>query len=135
MGYLSEQKYEARMKKIQEKNASIERKLKLEKEKDKHKKKFKWPSTSKLVLLVVFLLCLQIVIFCEYVMIVMGDTSALYVLIGIPATLVPTVISYYNKARAENTEHGIVYERTMYELNQPEHWSDGTDSSCEDAEG
>ena len=82
MWHLSEAEYESRMKKIKDSNASKERKRKLKEEKQKYRPKFKLPSTSKLILLGAVLLCLQIVIFCEYVMITLGDTSAMYVLVG-----------------------------------------------------
>lgn len=111
--YLSEKEYEARMNKIKEHNASKQRKQKLKEEKRKHMPKFKLPSTSKLVLLGAILLCLEIVIFCEYVMIALGDTSAMYVLIGIPATLIPVIWGYYSKSKAENTSGGIVFETAM----------------------
>ena len=110
MGYVSEKEFESRMKEIKNNNASKERKRKLKEEKRKYQYKFKLPSTSKLILLVVFLLCIEIIIFSEYAMITTGDSSAMYVLIGIPATLVPTIISYYQKSRAENTAGGIVFE-------------------------
>ena len=116
MSYLTEKEYETRLKKIQAKNASEERKRKLKKEKNKYKTKFKLPSTSKLILLGVTLLCLQIVIYCEYAMIYLGDTSAMYALIGVPATLAPTIWAYYSKAKAENTKGGITYDMAMKEL-------------------
>ena len=118
-GFLSDEQYKARMERIKLRNKSKERKRKLKKEKGKLNYKISLPSTSKLILLGVILLCLQIVIFCEYTMITLGDTSAMYVLIGIPATLIPTIMSYYNKAKAENTKNGIVYDLAMMEkMNQ-----------------
>lgn len=118
MGYMSEEEYKARLKLIKTENLTKERKAKLKKEKEKYKTKFKFPSTSKLVLLGVFLFCIEILIFCEYVMIVTGDLSAMYALIGIPATLIPTVMSYYSKSKAENTANGIVYETAIAQMNQ-----------------
>ena len=70
-------------------------------------------STSKLILLGMILLCLQIVFFCEYAMLTLGDASAMYVLIGIPAALAPIVWGYYSKSKAENVAGGIVYESAM----------------------
>lgn len=118
MGYLSEKEYATRLKRVQMDNESKERKRKLREEKNKFRPKIKLPSTSKLVLLVVILLCLEIVFFCQYVMIEFGDTSALYTLIGIPVTLVPTIWGYYSKSKAENTAGGIVFEQAMMQLNQ-----------------
>jgi hypothetical protein len=113
LSYISEKEFNSRLKTIRVQNASKKRKEMLKAEKDKYKPKFKLPSTSKLVLLGVILLCIEIVIFCEYVMIVLGDTSAMYALIGIPATLVPIVWGYYSKSKAENTAGGIVYETAI----------------------
>lgn len=123
MWHLSETEYEARMKKIKDINASKERKRKLKEEKRKYKSKLKLPSTSKLILLGAILLCLQIVIFCEYVMITLCDTSAMYVLVGIPATLIPVIWGYYSKAKAENTHGGITYEMAMMQMNNNENLS------------
>lgn len=117
MGYLSEKEYATRLKRVQMDNESKERKRKLREEKNKFRPKIKLPSTSKLVLLVVILLCLEIVFFCQYVMIEFGDTSALYTLIGIPVTLVPTIWGYYSKSKAENTAGGITYDMAMAEMN------------------
>lgn len=118
MGYISEEKYKARLKKIQKKNASKERKRKLKEEKGKYKFKLKLPSTSKLILLVVFLLCLQIVFFCQYVILTTGDTSALYTMIGVVASSIPIVLGYYFKSKAENTSGGITYDMAMAEFEQ-----------------
>lgn len=115
MGYMSEKEFNSRLKKIQDKNIEKERKRKLREEKLKYFPKFKLPSTSKLVLFAVFLLCIEIIIFCQYAMIVLGDTSALYVLIGVPVSLVPVVLGYYNKSKAENSKDGITYDLAMLE--------------------
>lgn len=113
MSYISEREYKSRMKSIQEENKSKERELNLKKESEKYKRKFKLPSTSKIVLFVSILVCLQIIYFCENIMTESGDTSALYVLIGIPATMAPIIWAYYGKSKAENTVGGIVYETAM----------------------
>lgn len=118
MNHLTEEEYKARLLKIKKQNESKKRKQKLKEEKDKYKSKFKLPSVSKLILLGVILLCLEIVIFCEYAMIVLDDTSAMYVLLGIPVTLVPIIWAYYSKSKAENTANGIVYETAMAELRE-----------------
>ena len=70
-------------------------------------------STSKMVLWGVIFLCLEIVVFCEWAMIYTRDLSAMYVLIGIPAALAPTIMSYMYKSRKENTVGGIVYDTVM----------------------
>ncbi len=113
---MTETDYQRELKKIQIKNLHKKQKAKLKEEKSKYKRKLKMPSTSKLILLGVILLCLEIVIFCEYAMVHLGDTSALYALIGIPVAIAPTVVSYYMKSKAENTEGGIIYETAMAEI-------------------
>ena len=123
MGYMSEEKFQYRLKKIQKINLEKERKEKLKEEKLKYKPKRKWPSTSKLVLFGSILLCLEIIIFCEYMMIYTSDTSSMYVLIGIPATLVPIIWGYYSKSRAENTIGGIVYDTAMWDKQNDEDMS------------
>lgn len=111
--YMSEEKFNYRLKKIQNKNLSKERKAILKAEKRKCARKLKLPSTSKLVLLIVFLLCIEIVGFCQYAMIALGDASAMYVMIGVPTTLVPVVLAYYWKSKAENSKDGITYDMAM----------------------
>ena len=128
MGYISEEIFNYRLKKIQNRNLSKERKAALKAEKRKYARKFQLPSTSKLVLLVVFLLCIEIIVFCQYAMIVLGDTSAMYVLIGVPTTLVPTVLAYYWKSKAENSKDGITYDMAMLDK-MSENTSISTDES------
>ena len=72
-------------------------------------------STSKLILLGVILMCVEIVAFCEYAMLSSGDLSSMYVLLGIPVSLIPVCLGYFNKSKAENTANGIVYETAMME--------------------
>lgn len=111
--YITEREYNVRLKEIQRDNLSKQRRNILKAEKNKYNKKFKMPSTSKIILFGVILLCLEIVIFCEYTMYKYADMSAMYVLIGIPAALIPIVWGYYSKSKAENTRGGIVYETAM----------------------
>ena len=112
------------MQEVKRNNMSKERKLKLKEEKKKYMPRFKLPSTSKLILFVVFLVCIEILIFCEYAMIALGDTSAMYVLIGIPASLIPIIMSYYSKSKAENTVGGVVFETAMKEKENIENTED-----------
>lgn len=116
MKYISEKEFNFRMKEIQKENLSKERARKLKEEKQKGKQKRKIPSTSKLILLGMILLCVQIVVFCEYAMMTLYDASSLYVLIGIPTALAPIIWGYYSKSKAENTVGGIVYDTAMAEM-------------------
>ena len=79
--------------------------------------KKKW-STSKIVLLVVFIMCIEILIFAEIMMNKYGDLSAMYALIGVPVSLVPIIISYYHKAGKENQIGGITYDMAMLDRTQ-----------------
>lgn len=115
--YLTSREYELELKKIKAKNRQIEMKRNLKAAKIK-RFQFKKPNTSKLIVFVVFAICLQILWFSEHMISLTGDTSYMYALIGIPAALIPTVISYFNKAKIENTsDSGYVYEARMAELN------------------
>lgn len=130
--HISEKEFSSRLKDIQEKNKSKERKNILKAEKSKYKTRHKLPSTSKIVLLAIFLLCIEIIIFCEYAMIALADASAMYVLIGVPTTLVPTIIAYYQKSRAENTKGGITYDMAMLDREQQDVGCDEFDDTNSD---
>lgn len=114
--YISEKEFHFQMKEIQKRNLSLERKRKLDEERRKGRTEPKMPSASKMVLFGVIALCVQIVIFCEYAMLTLGDASSMYVLIGIPAALAPVIWGYYSKSKAENMAGGIVYESAMAEI-------------------
>lgn len=115
--YLTKQEYELELKKIKAKNRQIEMKRNLKAAKVS---RFNIPkiSTSKLILVAVLLLNLQIIYFVEKAIMTYGDLSALYALIAIPATLIPTVWAYFSKAKAENCAGGITYDSAMEQLRQ-----------------
>lgn len=117
MFQITEQEYKSKLKELKKSNASKERKLKLKEEKRRYARKLKSPSTSKVVLFLVFAICIEILVFCQYAMIKLNDASSMYALIGIPAALVPIVMGYYWKAKNENTIGGIVYEKALHEQN------------------
>lgn len=100
------------------KNRQKEKIQKLREEKNKYKFKLIFPTTSKLLLIGAILLCLEIVIFCEYVMLKLQDSSSLYVLIGIPASLIPIILGYFYKSKAENTSGGIVFETAISQMTE-----------------
>lgn len=117
MFQLTEKEYKSKLKELEKINASKERKLKLKEEKGRYKRRLKTPSTSKIALFVVFAICIEILIYCQYAMIKTNDLSAMYALIGVPVSLVPMVIGYYWKSKNENTIGGIVYEKALLEQN------------------
>lgn len=113
MVYLSSQEFDVKMRKAQERNASYERKRKLREERRKYWPKFILPSTSKIVLLVAALLCLETMIFCQYMILVTGDTNALYAMIGAILSFASVVLGYFAKSTKENSKDGIIFETAM----------------------
>ena len=79
----------------------------------KQKEKFE---TSKVVLFVVFLICIEILLYTEVVVIILRDSNTLYTLVGVPITLVPITLGYYWKARSQNMKGGITYDTAMTKL-------------------
>lgn len=125
---LTQEEFEKKLAEIQEKNKQKEYRRLLREERKKSRTKFKLPSTSKLILLVAFLLCLEIIIFCEYMMVKTGDLSSLYAMIGIASALIPLCLGYYFKSKAENTAGGITYDMAMLEANQNLNYEESTDA-------
>lgn len=119
MAFMTEVEFEKKLKKIQEENIQKERLKQLKDERNKSKPAKKPASTSKVILWAVSIMCLEIIIFCEYIMVALQDTSAMYVLIGVPVSLIPVVLGYYYKAKAENTAGGITYETAMAQMIEP----------------
>lgn len=115
---LTQKEFEKKLAEIQEKNKQKEYRKLLREERKKSRTKIKLPSTSKLILLVAFLLCLEIILFCEYMMVKTGDLSSLYAMIGVASALIPLCLGYYFKSKAENTAGGITYDMAMLEANQ-----------------
>ena len=70
-------------------------------------------TTSKLLTFIAMAIIFQIVVYAEIVMYKNSNLQALYVLIGIPATLIPIIFSYNRKSAKENCAGGIVYETAM----------------------
>lgn len=110
---ITEKQYKSELSRLEYLNKSKERNLKLKQEKNKYKNHIKLPSTSKLVLFGMILLCLEIVVFSEIFIYQNQDSNGLYALIGIPVALVPVIWGYYSKSKAENTKDGIVYDIAM----------------------
>lgn len=110
--YLTSREYELELKKIKAQNRQIEMKRNLKAAKVK-RFNLKKPNTSKLIVFVVFAICLQILWFSEHMISLTGDTSYMYALIGIPAALIPTILGYYAKASKENQVGGITYDTAM----------------------
>ena len=116
---MTKQEYNEKLKQIKEHNKQIEMKRNLKEAKVK-RFQLKKPNTSKLIVFVVFLICLQILWFSEHMVNLTGDTSYMYALIGVPAALIPTILGYYAKASKENQVGGITYDTAMSNLETQE---------------
>ena len=116
---MTKQEYNEKLKQIKERNKQIEMKQNLKEAKVK-RFQLKKPNTSKLIVFVVFLICLQILWFSEHMVNLTGDTSYMYALIGVPAALIPTILGYYAKASKENQVGGITYDTAMSNLETQE---------------
>lgn len=88
--------------------------LKEEKKKGNHP--ITLPPTSKLVMFYLFIILNIILIFSMISMWHFADLTYLGALITDIAAQVVVFFVYASKAKAENTEGGIEYERMMYEL-------------------
>ena len=106
--------------KLELRNKKIAQRLELEELKNKYKKKRKKPTMSKVILLLVLFFCLEIAVFAEVYMWHFADSAALYSLIGIPVALMPVVVAYFRKSKAENTVGGIVYDMAVSESTDKE---------------
>lgn len=115
---MTDSKFEKKLKRAKEKNEEFKQKQKLEKIKYKYRQKRKPLSASKMVLLGAVILCVQITVFCEYMMWRTMDLSSMYVLIGIVPSLSGVILGYYLKSKSENTVGGIIFETAMEELRQ-----------------
>ena len=119
MVYMTKNQYDSKLAKIQKRNESIERHRKLREERMKYFPRFVLPSTSKIVLMVSAVLCLEILAFCQYMIVVTGDTNALYAMVGALFTFMAVVLGYFVKSTKENTVGGITYESAMAQMQMP----------------
>lgn len=113
MKVMTEKRFNREMARIKVENQRREWNKQLREERRKGRPSLKLPTTSKLVLVATMIICVWIVAFCMWMMYETRDTSSMYVLIGIPVAMAPTIWSYYSKAKAENTAGGITYETAM----------------------
>ena len=120
MVYMTKNQYDSKLAKLQKRNESIERKRKLREERMKYWPKFVLPSTSKIVLIVAALLCVEILIFCQWMIVKTGDTNSLYAMVGVIMSLASIVLGYFVKSTKQNTVGGITYETAMANMKQNE---------------
>lgn len=116
MSYMTKGQYNSKLAKIQKRNESIEFRRKLRVERMKYFPKFTLPSTSKMVLIVSAILCLETLAFCQYMILNTGDTNALYAMVGALFTFMGIVLGYFVKSTKQNTSGGITYETAMAQM-------------------
>jgi hypothetical protein len=66
-----------------------------------------------LVLTVSAILCLEVLIFCQYMIVITGDTNALYTMVGALFSFMGIVLGYFVKSTKQNTSGGITFETAM----------------------
>ena len=98
---MTEQEYKQKEAKIKERNKNITMKRKLHRMK-KSRFKFKKIRKSKKVLWTIIVICLEILIFSEYMALKTEDTSFMYALIGVATTLIPTALGYFKMSDNEH---------------------------------
>jgi hypothetical protein len=110
---MTQNQYDSKLAKIQKRNETIKRRRKLREERMKYFPKFVLPSTSKIVLIVSAILCLEVLIFCQYMIVITGDTNALYTMVGALFSFMGIVLGYFVKSTKQNTSGGITFETAM----------------------
>lgn len=119
MIYMTKSQFDSKLAKLRRRNETIEYRHRLREERTKYWPKFILPSTSKIVLIVAAILCVEILFFCQWMIVKTGDTNALYAMVGVIATLASVVLGYFVKSTKENTKFGITYETAMAQLGNP----------------
>jgi hypothetical protein len=117
---MTKSQFDSKLAKAKRRNETIEYKRKLREERMKYWPKFILPSTSKIVLIVAAILCVEILFFCQYMIVRTGDTNALYAMVGTIATLASVILGYFVKSTKQNTVGGITYETAMASLGKPQ---------------
>lgn len=121
MAYMTKSQFDSKLAKVKRRNEAIEYRRRLREERTKYWPKFVRPSTSKIVLIVAAILCVEILFFCQWMIVRTGDTNALYAMVGTIATLATVVLGYFVKSTRENTAGGLIYESTMADKQAPIH--------------
>lgn len=110
---MTKNQFDSKMAKLKARNEAIEYKRRLRRERWKYFPKFVLPSTSKIVLIVSAILCVEILAFCQYMIMTTGDTNALYAMVGALFTFMAVVLGYFVKSTKENSKDGITFETAM----------------------
>lgn len=128
---MTKSQFDSEMAKLQKRNETIEYRRLLRQERWKNIPKFTLPSTSKIVLIVSGILCIEILAFCQYMIVVTGDTSSLYAMVGALFSFMAVVLGYFVKSTKENVKDGITFETAMAAINSlpiPEQTTETTEA-------
>lgn len=106
--------HKKRMAKIKRQNTEAKYRAEEEAERQKYKPTKKI-ETSKIVVAVIFMVCIEIIVYSQWVMYRLADLTALITLLGIPACMTTAAVAYLNKSAKQNTKNGITYELAMLE--------------------
>lgn len=122
---LSKEKYDIELQRLKLQEMEWKRKKRLlDKRKALRKSKLEYLpklkiSTTKLVMLFIFLNCTAVEVYSMWVMVEMQDISGLYALITAVVGETMSFLIYALKSTKENTEGGIVYEKMKIENMPP----------------
>ena len=114
---MTQQQFDTEMVKIQKRNQTIEYRRRLREERWKHIPKFVRPTTTKIVLTVFSIICIETVFFCQYMIVRTGDTNSLYGLVTAIFAFMGGLLGYFVKSTKEKTVGGITYETAMAGIN------------------
>lgn len=114
---MTQQQFQTELEKIQRRNETIEYRRRLREERWKYIPKFTMPATTKIVLTVFSIICIETVFFCQYMIVKTGDTNSLYGLITAIFAFMGGLLGYFVKSTKEKTVGGITYETAMAGIN------------------
>lgn len=125
---MTDSQFKKKIRDVEERNRAYKQRMYL-RSKYEYRPKIKLPSTSKLALWAVIVICIQIIWFAEKMVIVTGDMSGILALVGAVPSVVIALLGYYNKSAKENTVGGIVYESSLLEQKDKITYSETSDGA------
>lgn len=108
---MTEEKFKKKLNRIEQKNASDEMRETLKNA--RHSKKLVFPSTTKLIMIYLFIILNAVLVYCLIAMWHFGNLTHLGTLITDVISQVIVFLVYCVKSAKENTKGGIVYETAM----------------------
>lgn len=115
---MTKSQFDSKLAKAKERNETIEYRRRLREERMRYWPRFKKPPTSKIALWAGFLLMLEVILFCQYMTIILYDPSPLIAGVGAIGGWMTMFFSYNKKSTIENSRNGIIFETAMAQLQQ-----------------